>query len=182
MNLIQQIHEDWLVHGRDWSLPGFRAVAVYRFGVWRMQFENPMVRLPLSFVYRRLYRKMRNSYGIELPHSAKIGRRLRIEHQSDIVVHGECEIGDDCVLRQGVTLGCRYLDRPLEAPMLGDRVNVGAGAKILGGVRIGDGANIGANSVVLKDVGRGETAVGIPAKILATAVARPRTSTELTKI
>lgn len=177
MNLIEQIHEDWVVHHRDWSLPGFRAVAVYRFGVWRMQFTNPVVRLPLSFIYRRLYRKVRNSYGIELPYSAKIGRRLRIEHQSDIVVHGACEIGDDCVLRQGVTLGCRYLDRPLEAPILGDRVNVGAGAKILGGVRIGDDANIGANSVVLKDVGRGETAVGIPAKILAPLpAARPVTT------
>ena len=77
-------------------------------------------------------------------------------------------IGDDSIIRQGVTLGNRYLARPLEAPQLGDRVNVGAGAKILGGVTIGDDANIGANAVVLSDIPPGKTAVGIPAKIIST--------------
>lgn len=83
-----------------------------------------------------------------------------------IVIHGYCIIGDDCIIRQGVTLGNRYLDRPLEAPKLGTRVNVGAGAKLLGGISLGDGANISANAVVLSDVPAGQTAVGIPAKIL----------------
>ena len=72
-------------------------------------------------------------------------------------------IGDDCVLRQGVTLGNRYLDRPGDAPVLGRRVNVGAGAKLLGPVQIGDDAVIGANAVVLHDVPAGATVVGIPA-------------------
>jgi serine O-acetyltransferase len=165
-NLWQQIREDWEAHGRDWTKPGFRAVAIQRFGVWRMSIEPLVLRAPLSIFYRSLYRKARNVYGIDLPYTVKLGRRVIIEHQGAIIVHGGCVIGDDCIIRQGVTLGNRYLDRPLEAPVLGDRVNVGAGAKILGKVHLGDDVNIGANAVVLKDVSAGETAVGIPAKIL----------------
>jgi serine O-acetyltransferase len=162
----QQIEEDWIAHGRDWTKPGFRAVAVQRFGVWRMKIEPLILRAPLSILYRALYRKVRNSYGIELPYTVRLGRRVIIEHQSAIVIHGYCSIGDDCIIRQGVTMGNRYLDRPLDAPKLGNRVNVGAGAKIFGNVTIGDDANIGANAVVLCDVPAGATAVGLPAKII----------------
>ena len=166
LGLWQQIQEDWIAHGRDWTKPGFRAVAVQRFGVWRMKVEPKLLRAPLSILYRSLYRKIRNTYGIDLPYSVKLGRRVVIEHQSAIIIHGNCTIGDDCIIRQGVTLGNRYLDKPLESPQLGDRVNVGAGAKILGKVNLGDDVNIGANAVVLSDVPAGKTAVGIPAKIL----------------
>jgi serine O-acetyltransferase len=163
--LWEQIREDWLAHGRDWTKPGFRAVAIYRFGVWRMNIEPKFLRAPLSILYRCLYRRVRNLYGIDLPCTTKLGRRVIIEHQSCIIIHGDCVIGDDCVIRQGVTMGNRYLDRPFDAPKLGARVNVGAGAKILGNVVIGDDVNIGANAVVLCDVPAGHTAVGIPAKI-----------------
>ncbi|MEG3894249.1 MULTISPECIES: DapH/DapD/GlmU-related protein [unclassified Microcoleus] len=166
VGLWQQIKEDWIAHGGDWTKPGFRAVAVQRFGVWRMQVQPILLRAPLSIIYRSLYRKIRNTYGIDLPYTVKLGRRVVIEHQGAIIIHGYCTIGDDCVLRQGVTLGNRYLDKPLEAPRLGDRVNVGAGAKILGGVTLSDDVNIGANAVVLSDVPAGKTAVGIPAKII----------------
>jgi len=120
----------------------------------------------LSILYRSLYRKVRNTYGIDLPYTVKLGRRVVIEHQNAIIIHGYCTIGDDCIIRQGVTLGNRYLEKPLESPQLGDRVNVGAGAKILGKVNLGDDVNIGANAVVLSDIPAGKTAVGIPAKIL----------------
>ena len=167
LGLWQQIKEDWIAHGRDWTKPGFRAVAVQRFGVWRMKVEPKLLRAPLSILYRSLYRKIRNTYGIDLPYSVKLGRRVVIEHQGAIIIHGSCTIGDDCIIRQGVTLGNRYLEKPLESPQLGARVNVGAGAKILGKVNLGDNVNIGANAVVLSDVPAGKTAVGIPAKILA---------------
>jgi len=166
LGLWQQITEDWIAHGRDWTKPGFRAIAVHRFGVWRMGLASKLLRAPFSVLYRMLYRKVRNTYGIELPHTTKVGRRVIIEHQSAIVIHGYCEIGDDSIIRQGVTLGNRYLERPLDAPKLGARVNVGAGAKIFGAVTIGDDANIGANAVVLIDIPTGATAVGIPAKII----------------
>lgn len=166
LGLWQQIKEDWIAHGRDWTKPGFLAVAVQRFGVWRMQVEPKLLRAPLSVLYRSLYRKIRNTYGIDLPYTVKLGRRVIVEHQGAIVIHGYCTIGDDSIIRQGVTLGNRYLDKPLESPQLGDRVNVGAGAKILGGVSLGDDVNIGANAVVLSDIPAGQTAVGIPAKII----------------
>lgn len=148
LGLCQQIKEDWIAHGRDWIKPGFRAVAVQRFGVWRMQVEPKLLRAPLSIIYRSLYRKIRNTYGIDLPYSVKLDRRVVIEHQSAIIIHGNCTIGDDCIIRQGVTLGNRYLEKLLESPQLGDRVNVGAGAKILGKVNLGDDINISANAVV----------------------------------
>jgi serine O-acetyltransferase len=166
LGLWQQIHEDWVAHGKDWTKPGFRAVAIYRFGVWRMTVESKLLRAPLSILYRSLFRHVRNVYGIELPYSAQLGRRVIFEHQGGIVIHGNAVLGDDCIIRQGVTLGNRYLDRPFEAPCLGQRVNVGAGAKVLGKVMLGDDANIGANAVVLSDVPAGRTAVGIPAKLL----------------
>jgi serine O-acetyltransferase len=166
LGLWAQIREDWVAHGRDWTKPGFRAVAVHRFGVWRMKVDPKLLRAPLSVLYRALYRRIRNGYGIDLPYTVQLGRRVVIEHQSAIVIHGHSRLGDDCILRQGVTLGNRYLDRPLEAPILGDRVNVGAGAKILGGITLGDDVNIGANAVVLIDIPAGQTAVGIPARIL----------------
>jgi serine O-acetyltransferase len=166
LGLWEQIKEDWIAHGRDWTKPGFRAVAVQRFGVWRMKLEPKILRAPFSILYRALFRKIRNTYGIELPYTVQLGRRVIIEHQNAIVIHGDCSIGDDCIIRQGVTMGNRYLDRPFDAPKLGDRVNVGAGAKIFGNVIIGDDVNIGANAVVLSDIPSGKTAVGIPAKIL----------------
>lgn len=168
LGLWQQIKEDWEAHGRDWTLPGFRAVAVARFGAWRMAIQPKLLRAPLSILYQALYRKIRNGYGIELPYTVKLGRRVIIEHQGAIVVHGYCSIGDDSIIRQGVTIGNRYLDCPFDAPQLGDRVNVGAGAKILGDLIIGDDVNIGANAVVLSDIPAGQTAVGIPAKLIVT--------------
>ncbi len=168
LGLWQQIREDWEAHDRDWTRPGFRAVAVHRFGVWRMTISARLLRAPLSVLYRMMYRKIRNGYGIELPYTVKLGRRVIIEHQGAIVIHGDCQIGDDSIIRQGVTMGNRYLDRPFDAPKLGKRVNVGAGAKILGNVLIDDDAVIGANAVVLSDVPAGQTAVGIPAKVIPT--------------
>jgi serine acetyltransferase len=166
------VREDYAMHGRDWTRPGFRAVAVYRFGVWRMRVRSNLLRLPLSWLYRRMFVRVRNVYGIELPFSAQVGRRLVIEHQHGIVVHGNTVIGNDCYIRQGCTLGNKSLDAIHDAPTLGDRVNVGAGAKVLGKVTIGDGAAIGANAVVVKDVPAGATAVGIPAQIRFAADAR----------
>jgi serine O-acetyltransferase len=167
IGLLGQIREDHAAHGRDWTRPGFRAVAAHRFGVWRMNVRPKILRAPLSMIYRWMYRRCRNRYGIELPYTVKLGRRVIIEHQSGIVIHGNCEIGDDSIIRQGVTLGNRSLDKPFDTPKLGCRVNVGAGAKILGAVTIGDDAAIGANAVVLIDVPAGAVAVGIPARLIA---------------
>jgi serine O-acetyltransferase len=131
-----------------------------------MSLRPKLMRAPFSVLYRMMFRRVRNVYGIELPYSVKLGRRVVFEHQGAVVIHGDVEIGDDCVIRQGVTIGNRSLERPLDAPKLGDRVNVGAGAKILGAIHVGDDAAIGANAVVLDDVEKSSLVVGIPARAI----------------
>lgn len=155
------------MHGRDWTKPGFRTLAVHRFGVWRAGLRHRPIRALFKPLYNALFRRCRNVYGIELPWSARVGRRVVIEHQGGIVVHGASIIGDDCVVRQGCTLGLRRLDDLTAAPVLENGVQLGAGAVLLGRIRIGSGAIIGANAVVLDDVAAGATAVGIPARIRA---------------
>ena len=164
--LVEQIKEDWAENGRDWTRPGFRALAVHRFGNWRMSVEPKLLRAPLSVVYRAAERHCRNVYGIELPYSAKVGRRVKIEHQGGIVVHGDSSIGDECTIRQGVTLGMKNTDKAFDAPTLERGVDVGAGAVILGAIVVGEGAHVGANAVVVKDIDAGAVAVGVPAKVI----------------
>jgi serine O-acetyltransferase len=163
--LVALLREDWVANGRAWDRPGFRAVAVHRFGVWLLA-KPRIVRAPLYRVYRLLFRFMRNHYGIELPLTTRVGRRLSIGHQGGIVIHPRAEIGDDVVLRQNVTIGAASADRTHEAPRLGDRVEVGAGAVVIGRVRIGDGARIGPNAVVMSDVPAGATAFAAPARVI----------------
>ncbi len=163
--LLALIREDHAAHGRDWTRPGFRAIAVYRFGVWRMSVHSKLARAPLSVLYRLLFRRVRNGYGIELPYTAQVGRRVVFEHQSGIIIHGATIIGDECIIRQNCTLGIRRVADLDGAPVLGRGVDVGAGAVIVGRVSVGDGARIGANAVVLEDVPAGGLAVGVPARI-----------------
>ena len=164
---VKQVRSDWIAHSRSSCRAGFRVLLVYRFGNWRMEVRSKLLRGPLSIIYRFCERHVRFKYGIELPYTVQLGQRVVFEHQHGIVIHGNCEIGDDCIIRQGVTLGNRYLDKPYDAPKLGKNVNVGAGAKILGAVNVGDGAVIGANAVVINNVPAGATVVGIPAKIVS---------------
>jgi serine O-acetyltransferase len=132
--------------------------------MWRMGVRPKLARAPLSLVYRWLFRHCRNRYGIELPYTVRLGQGVVIEHQGAIVVHGNCEIGDRCIIRQGCTLGLRHLDDLTAAPSLEDGVELGAGAVVLGRIRLGAGAKVGANAVVLDDVPAGATVWGIPAR------------------
>jgi serine O-acetyltransferase len=102
-----------------------------------------------------MYRYVRNHYGIELPATTIVGRRVLIGHQSGIVIHGRAVIGDECVLRQNVTIGAAIIQDA--APTLGRRVQVGTGAVIVGGVTIGDDTRIGPNVVIMTDVPSGVT-------------------------
>ncbi|PHS26819.1 MAG: serine acetyltransferase [Methylophaga sp.] len=169
INFFKNIKSDWVAHGRSSYRAGFRVLVVYRFGNWRMTIKPKLLRVPFSTIYRFLERRVRFKYGIELPYTVILGERVIFEHQHGIVIHGNCIIGNDCIIRQGVTLGNKYLDKPFDAPKLGNKVNVGAGAKILGAVTIGDGVTIGANAVVITDVAAGDTVVGIPAKVISKA-------------
>lgn len=153
---------------RDWTQPGFRAVAVYRFGAWALRLRSPVLRAVLGRIHLSLFRYVRNHYSIELPCTARIGRRFRIGHQGGIVVHHNAVIGDDCVVRQNVTIGATTRRRGQEAPSLGDRVSVAAGAVLIGRIRIGDGVRIGPNAVVMTDVPDGSTVFAPASRVVTT--------------
>jgi serine O-acetyltransferase len=110
------------------------------------------------------YRLIETATGITLPVTADIGPGLRIWHFGNIFIHPDVVIGRNCTLRQGVTIGNRIPDGPV--PQIGDNVEFGAYAQVLGGAKIGNNCKVGAMSVVLVDVPDGATAVGIPARII----------------
>jgi serine O-acetyltransferase len=107
-------------------------------------------------------------FGITIGSSARIGRRLSIEHHGCIVIHGATVIGDDCLIRHGVTLGNTGSDDATGAPRIGNRVQMGAGAKVLGSITVGSNVIIGANAVVVHDVPDNSVVGGVPARILKT--------------
>jgi serine O-acetyltransferase len=140
------------------------AVAVYRFGR-RVDRRPPgFSRKVLEKVYWLVYRVTETLTGISIPKSVKIGPGLRIHHFGNIIVHADVEIGANCVLRQGITIGNRVEGGPV--PVLEDDVELGAYAQVLGKVWVGQGARIGAMSVVLVDIPPGATAVGVPARVI----------------
>lgn len=163
--MFDSIREDWQTHDRQISRQGLWAMAVYRYGRWRYTIRWRWLRVPFSFVYKVLKPISEVLTGIELPCEATLGRRFRIDHFGGIVISGDAVFGDDCVIRNGVTVGLKYTGQR-GAPILGNRVDIGAGAKILGAIRIGDDVVIGANAVVLIDVPSNSVAVGVPARVL----------------
>jgi serine O-acetyltransferase len=104
--------------------------------------------------------------GIEIHPGAQIGRRFFIDHGMGVVIGETAEVGNDCTIYHGVTLGGTSWNKGKRHPTLGNGVVLGAGAKVLGPITIGDGARIGSNAVVVKDVPPGATAIGIPARIV----------------
>ena len=103
--------------------------------------------------------------GVEIHPGARLGRRFFIDHGMGVVIGETAEVGDDVMLYHGVTLGGRSLARVKRHPTVGNRVTIGAGARVLGPVEIGDDVQIGANSVVVKDVPEGAVATGVPAVV-----------------
>ena len=166
--LLELIREDLIANFGEPFRPGFQAVAVYRFGAWSLRVgtrQHRLVRTLCTLLYKVAEVFVRNFYGIELPRECRVGRRLRIGHQNGIVVSPFAQIGDDCVLRQNVTIGQAVGDG--KAPILGDKVDIGAGAVLIGGIRIGTGAHIGPNVVVTRDVPDGATLFAQPPRVIS---------------
>jgi serine O-acetyltransferase len=165
MTVFENIREDWHTYDRDITRQGLWVMAVYRFGRWRYTVPSALLRVPLSFLYKVLKLVSQILTGIDLPCEVLLGRRFRIEHFGDIIISGDTVIGDDVVIRNGVTIGLRKTG-VRGAPVIGSRVDIGAGAKILGTIRIGNDVAIGANAVVLSDLPSNSIAVGVPARII----------------
>ena len=139
-------------------------MVVYRFGRWRYGVRPVILRKFLSLIYRILYKLVQIVAGIELPCEVPVGKGFVIDHSGGIVVSGFARFGDNCRIRSGVVVGLSRIDDPC-APVIGNNVDIGTGAKILGNIVIGNNVFIGANAVVLTDVPDDSIAVGVPAVI-----------------
>lgn len=139
--------------------PGLHAIWAHR-GVHAL-WSRPGGRLPA----RVLAQGVRFATGVEIHPGARLGRRFFIDHGMGVVIGETAEVGDDVMLYHGVTLGGRSMHPVKRHPTVGNRVTIGAGARILGPVLIGDDVQVGANSVVVKDVPQGAVATGIPAVV-----------------
>ena len=164
--MFDNLREDWQVYEHDITRQGLWVMAVYRFGRWRYTIQQTWLRIPLSFVYKALKLLTQILTGIDLPCEVRVGRRLQIDHFGGIIISGDTVLGDDVVIRNGVTIGLKRTGER-GAPIIGNRVDIGAGAKILGAISIGDDVVIGANAVVITDVPANSLAVGVPARIIS---------------
>ncbi len=125
------------------------------------------------FVARWISQAARSLTGIEIHPGAKIGKGLLIDHGMGVVIGETAEVGDNCTIYQGVTLGGTGKDTGKRHPTIGNNVLIGAGAKILGPFKVGDGAKIAANAVVLSEVAENSTCVGVPGRIVRREGKRP---------
>ncbi len=141
---------------------GVHATIYHRLAHWLYHHK-------LRFLARCVSQWSRFWTGIEIHPGAKIGRRLVIDHGMGIVIGETAEIGDDCLIYHGVTLGGTGKDQGKRHPTIGNNVLVSTGAKVLGPFKVGDNARIAANAVVLSEVPENATAVGIPAQIVRIA-------------
>lgn len=165
MGLWALWREDLRTHDGNLFEQGFWAVAVHRFGNWRMNIGNKWLRAPLTLIYRFAYKWVEVTCGISLPYVTKLGRRVRIWHHGGMVLHARA-IGDEVQIRQNTTFGVVRVDDLEGLPIIGDRVDIGCNACVLGGVSVGQDAVVGAGAVVLHDVPPGGVAVGVPAKVI----------------
>ena len=165
VGLWELIKEDKATNQESLLRPGFHAMLMYRLGHWAD--EAPHRRRPVLWLAKALRLFVRNFYGIEMYWGGRIGRRLVIGHQGAIVVHEFCTIGDDCVIRQGVTIGAADEFIAEDAPILGNNVDIGAGAIIVGKVRIGNNVRIGPNTVVTTDIADNSTVLPPPSRVVS---------------
>jgi serine O-acetyltransferase len=162
--MFDNIRADLRAHGGDWGAQGFWAMVVYRFGRWRYTIRFALLRKVFSLLYKVAYKFVQIITGIELPCEVDVGRGFVIDHFGGIVVSGYAKFGDNCRIRNGVVVGLARVDDPV-APVIGNNVDIGTGAKVLGRITIGDNVLIGANAVVVRDVPANHIAVGVPAVI-----------------
>lgn len=155
--------------------PGVKAVSYHRKAHWCYEHGY-------FFTARLISQLGRHRTGIEIHPGAKIGRRLVIDHGMGIVIGETAEIGDDCLIYHGVTLGGTGKDSGKRHPTIGNNVLIGTGAKVLGPFKVGDNSRIAANSVVLSEIPPDSTAVGVPARVVKIAGQKIDYATEVDQI
>lgn len=161
----QLVSEDFRTNGRTFESQGFWTLFWHRFGNMRMSIKWRIFRLPVTIIYRIMFKACEVFCGMKLSYNVPVGRRVKLEHFGGMVL-GARSIGSDVVIRQNVTLGIASSSDLNAKPIIEDQVDIGAGAVIVGNITIGEGAKIGANAVVTKSVPAGAVAVGVPARVI----------------
>ncbi|MEO6185576.1 MAG: serine acetyltransferase [Steroidobacteraceae bacterium] len=162
--MFDNLRADFRANGSRFGSQGFWVLAVYRFGRWRYTLPSRALRLPFSMLYHVLFKFVQILTGVELPCEVRIGRNFTIDHFGGIIVSGYASFGDDCRIRTGVVVGLARVDDPC-APTIGNNVDIGTGAKVLGRITIGDNVLIGANAVVVRDVPPNSVVTGVPGRV-----------------
>ena len=155
--------------------PGIKAVLSHRRAHWCHMHG-------LKFLARLISQRSRHRTGIEIHPGAKIGKRLVIDHGMGIVIGETAEVGDDCLIYHGVTLGGTGKDQGKRHPTIENNVMIACGAKVLGPFTVGEGARIAANAVVLSEVPPEATAVGVPARVVRVAGEKVDYATQVDQI
>ncbi len=159
------IGEDFRTHDRDIFAQGFCALFWHRVGNWRMSLPNKFLRLPFTLLYRIGAKLTQWICGIDLPYTVVVGRRVKLEHFGGMILIGRA-IGDDVIIRQNTTFGVASPAAPFDRPTIGDGVDIGTGAVLIGNVTVGKNAVIAANAVVTRDIPPDTVAGGMPARVL----------------
>jgi serine O-acetyltransferase len=162
--MFDNIRQDMRAQYGGWAAQGFWVLVVYRFGRWRYRVRPTLLRKFFSLIYKFLYKFIQIITGIELPCEAEIGKHFVIDHFGGIIISGYAKFGDNCRIRTGVVVGIRRIEEHV-APIIGNNVDIGTGAKLLGPITIGDNVVIGANAVVITDIPSNSIAVGVPAVV-----------------
>ena len=158
------VAEDRRTQEHGMGSQGFWALYAHRFGNWRMGLPK-LLRIPATLSYRVMAKFVQLLCGFDLPFTVQVGRRVRLEHFGCMILIAH-SIGDDVTIRQNTTFGIKKIMGERAWPRIGNGVDIGVGAVIIGDVSVGEGAMIGANAVVLEDVPPGAVAVGVPARVI----------------
>lgn len=175
ISLLQLLLEDFETHDRNPFEAGVWAVMLHRLGNARMDIKPRLLRLPASLAYRICHLAVVWGFGIDLLYTVKLGRRVRLWHHGGMVLAAS-EIGDDVQLRHNTTLGIARIDDRDAKPTIAARVDVGAGAAIVGAVHVGHDSVVGANAVVTHDVPPFSVVAGVPARVIHTRKEMRRTA------
>jgi serine O-acetyltransferase len=159
------VAEDFRTNDSDFFSQGFWALFWHRFGNWRMGIRPRPLRMPLSVLYKVMFKLCEWICGIMLPYTVRVGRRVRLDHFGGMILVAE-EIGSDVTIRQNTSFGIASVRALHARPRIGDHVDVGTGAVIVGGITVGRGAVVGANAVVSQDVPPYAVVGGVPARVI----------------
>lgn len=165
LSTFSLIASDWRAYRRPFLAQGFWATLNHRIYTALHKVAPGPLKKVVRLFHLVSVKACEVVHGIYIGANVKLGHSFVIEHFGCVIIHSETRIGDNVRLRQGVTIGNKSDQTPNDVPVLGNGVDVGAGAKILGPITLGDNSVVGANAVVIRDVPAGAIAVGIPAQI-----------------